>query len=244
MASNPPGECCTKGVIHKGDAKGELTQYAGVRTYIAYPPSKSTEKVILFLTDVLGFYNNSKLLADEFAANGYLVVMPDILDNDPVPRVYPEGFTLAIWLARERHQPEFVQAVVDKTLAEIKKDFKPKKIGAVGYCFGAKYTTRLLDGRIDAGFTAHPSLVSLEEVAAIKAPLSIAAAEIDDIFTTGLRHQTEAKLAEIKATYQINLYGGMQHGFSVRSDPNIPKQNFAKKQAFNQAIAWFAEYLS
>jgi dienelactone hydrolase len=244
MASNPPGECCINGTIHEGATKGERTQYAGVDTYIAYPPSKSTEKVILFLTDILGFYNNSKLLADEFAANGYLVVMPDIFDKDQVPEVRQEGFKLDDWLAKENHQPEFVQAVVDKTLAEIKKGFNPKKIGAVGYCFGGKYTIRLLNGHIDAGYTAHPSFVTLEEVAAIKAPLSIAAAESDRIFTTELRHQTEAKLAEIKATYQISLFGGMEHGFSMRSNLKDPKQKFAKEQAFHQAVSWFNEYLS
>jgi dienelactone hydrolase len=55
-------------------------------------------------------------------------------------------------------------------------DIEPKKIGSVGYCFGGKYVTQLLAGQIDAGYIAHPFLVTLEEFAAIKAPLSIAAA--------------------------------------------------------------------
>lgn len=68
--------------------------------------------------------------------------------------------------------------------------------------------------------------------------------EIDEIFTVGLRRQTEAKLAELKATYQINLFGGVEHGFSVRGDMTDPKQKFAKEQAFHQAIAWFKEHLN
>lgn len=62
-------------------------------------------------------------MADAFAANGYLVIMPDILDKDSIPDPRPEGFSLAAWLGKDNHKPEFVQAVVDKTLAEIKKDF-------------------------------------------------------------------------------------------------------------------------
>lgn len=50
-------------------------------------------------------------------------------------------------------------------------------------------------------------------------------------------------LAEIKATYQITVFGGMSHGFSGRGDMKDPKQKFAKEQAFHQAIAWFREYL-
>ncbi|KAH0613838.1 uncharacterized protein H6S33_005724 [Morchella sextelata] len=246
MASNRPGECCIRGVVHEGAPAGEEKEFAGVNTYFAYPESKNTDKAILLLTDVMGIYINPQLIADQFAANGYLVVMPDILDNDPIPlpENRPEGFSLQAWLEKPSHQPEFVQPIVDKVLAEMKKQFNPKKIGAVGYCFGAKYVTRLLDGRIDAGYNAHPSFVTIEEVAAIKKPLSIAAAQTDSIFTTELRHQSEAKLIEIGATFQINLYGGVEHGFAARGDMKNPIHKFAKEQAFMQAVAWFNEYLN
>jgi hypothetical protein len=64
-------------------------------------------------------------IADQLAANGYLVVMPDILDNDPIPlpENRPEGFSLQAWLEKPSHQPEFVQPIVDKVLAEMKKQF-------------------------------------------------------------------------------------------------------------------------
>lgn len=29
MASNPPGECCRRGVVHDGVPKGEIKQFAG-----------------------------------------------------------------------------------------------------------------------------------------------------------------------------------------------------------------------
>lgn len=49
--------------------------------------------------------------------------MPDILAKDPISEVRPEGFNIGSWLAKDIHKPESVQVVVDKTLAEIKKDF-------------------------------------------------------------------------------------------------------------------------
>ncbi|KAL1984881.1 hypothetical protein VTN96DRAFT_8636 [Rasamsonia emersonii] len=60
-----------------------------------------------------------------------------------------------------------------------------EKIGAVGYCFGAKYVVRFLkpaEKRVDVGYVAHPSFVDTEELAAIQGPLSISAAETDAIF--------------------------------------------------------------
>lgn len=88
-------------------------------------------------------------------------------------------------------------------------------IGAIGHCFGAKYVARYLRpdiGKIDAGFIAHPSYVTEEELRAIKGPLAIAAAEIDAIFPAEERHASEAILKENGFPYQVTLFSGVAHG--------------------------------
>jgi dienelactone hydrolase len=57
-------------------------------------------------------------------------------------------------------------------------EFGVKRLGAVGYCFGAKYVVEGLaeGGCIDAGFIAHPSAIERDELRAVRKPLSIAAA--------------------------------------------------------------------
>jgi dienelactone hydrolase len=134
--------------------------------------------VIFLITDIIGHrFINAQLLADGFAAHGYHVVMPDLFNGDPWlidEAARPKGLTLPDWL--KNHMPEQTTPIITAVLAGIKSELKPEKIGAIGYCFGAKYVTRLLAGEIDAGFNAHPSFVTLEELAAIKKPLSIAAA--------------------------------------------------------------------
>lgn len=52
MASNQPGQCCTVGVKHEGEASGEMKNVGDIETYFAYPKDKQTEKAILILTDV------------------------------------------------------------------------------------------------------------------------------------------------------------------------------------------------
>lgn len=93
------------------------------------------------------------------------------------------------------------------------------------------------------GFAAHPSFVTEPELAAITGPLSIAAAETDTIFTTEQRHRSEVILKETGLPYQINLFSGVEHGFAVRGDPNNRVIQFAKEQAFRQAVVWFDEHL-
>jgi len=160
----------------KADPYG--TVYDGAaETYFAYPKDKSTENAILLLTDAIGYGAiNAQLIADQLAANGYLVVMPDLFHGDPVlMENKPEGFDLLEWL--KGHPPERVDPVVDAVIKEMRRKMGVKRLGGVGYCFGAKYVVRnLKDGRLDAGFVAHPSFVEADELKAIKGPLSIAAA--------------------------------------------------------------------
>ncbi|KAJ5605899.1 Hydrolase tropI [Penicillium lagena] len=87
MASNPPGACCTVGVKHE------------VESYIARPADGSTKRAILLLTDVIGHrFINAQLIADQLAANGLFVVMPDLFHGDPVPLNRPAGFDIMAWL--------------------------------------------------------------------------------------------------------------------------------------------------
>ena len=69
--------------------------------------------------------------------------------------------------------------MVKDTLRWLREEKGFKKIGAIGYCFGAKYVVRSMDGSgkgIDVGYVAHPSFVDKEELEKLKGPFSIAAA--------------------------------------------------------------------
>lgn len=98
-------------------------------------------------------------------------------------------------------------------------------------------------GKIDVGYTAHPSFVEADELKEIKGPLAISAAETDAIFPTEKRHESEAILKDTGYPYQINLYSGVEHGFAVRADLSNPVTKYAKESAFIQALQWFEEHL-
>jgi len=244
MASYPPQQCCIAGVKHEGEPTGELKTIAGTSTYVAYPPDKSTENAIVLLTDILGHkFLNNQLIADQFAANGYLTLVPDLFQGDPIPENRPKDFDIDTW--RKSHTFEVVDPIVEAAIKELKGPLGAKKIGGVGYCFGAKYVTRFLTtkGGLDAGYVAHPSWTTAEEVKGIQGPLSIAAAETDRVFPPEKRHETEEILLKSGNPYQITLYSGVSHGFAVRGDLTNRQILWAKEQAFYQAVAWFDEHI-
>jgi dienelactone hydrolase len=251
MASNPPAVCCTIGVRHDGEPTGKMVRVANKHdAYLATPPAGKEHKDagILFIPDVIGIWQNSKLLADQFAANGYLTLLLDVFNGDPVPLNRPADFNIMAWLAngsdgKTPHTKEVVDPIVVEGIKALKEEYGISKIGAVGYCFGAKYVVRHYKDGINVGYVAHPSFVEEDELAAITGPFAISAAETDSIFPAEKRHKSEEILQKTGQPYQINLFSGVEHGFAVRCDPSVKVQRFAKEQAFLQAVSWFNEHL-
>lgn len=237
MASNPPGACCTKTNFHEGTPIGVFKHQYGRDTY---ETGTNKKRVIVILTDIFGHnYNNVMLIADELAKYDYYVIIPDILNNDPLS----SSDDFSEWLVN--HTPEITTPIVDGFLATLKKELDPKFLGAIGYCFGAKYAVQNLtkSGPLNAAALAHPSFVSIEEVKAIGNPVIISAAETDDIFTTELRHETELALAELKTVrYQISLFSGVSHGYACRGDISDPSVKYAKEKTLFDQVSFFDQF--
>lgn len=108
-----------------------------VEVYISHP-ERATKRAIMLLTDVFGHrFVNAQLIADQLAANGFLVVMPDLFHGDPVLLDRPAGFNLMAWMnGPPGHLPDRVDPVVRAVLEEMKAKMGCERIGAVGYCFG------------------------------------------------------------------------------------------------------------
>jgi len=247
MTSHPPGQCCLVGVKHEGTATGSMNSIANYESYVATPKNGSNGNGIIILTDVMGHVAlNAQLIADQLAANGYLVVMPDLFNGDPIPEARPATFDFQAW--RSGHDVPTVDPIVGAVIQHMRSEMGIQRLGAVGYCFGGKYVCRFLKpsasaSLLDVGYIAHPSFVSADELAAIDGPLSIAAAETDHIFPADKRHESEEILKDGGKTYQLTLYSGVAHGFAVRGDIKKKVSKFAKEAAFLQAVAWFDEWL-
>jgi dienelactone hydrolase len=139
-----------------------------------------------------------------------------------------------------------VDPLISSVIKELKDSYGIEKIGGVGYCFGGKYVCRFLhpsSSLLDAGFVAHPSFTTDDEIRDIEGPLSIAAAETDEIFTAAMRQETEDILSRKEVPWQISVYGGTEHGFAVKGHMGTRRARFAKERAFGQAVGWFEEYV-
>jgi dienelactone hydrolase len=137
-----------------GEVHGTSIKISGKwDAYLATPdPGKAHAGAgILYLPDVIGIWENSKLMADQFAANGYLCLIIDQFNGDPLELNRPEGFDFPSWLTQgsdgnNPHTAEHVDPIVEAAIKTLKEEYGVTKLGAAGYCFGAKVSARLPDG--------------------------------------------------------------------------------------------------
>ncbi|KAL7622996.1 hypothetical protein AAE478_006675 [Parahypoxylon ruwenzoriense] len=159
--------------------KGELRKLGGVDVYLAKPESYPTNpsKLLLLLTGGTGLKStNNQIQADQFADEGFVVVMPDLFEDDPAPNSSTvtdadaqgssfldmfklkaveaaKSFLIDMWLAR--HTEEKVMPLLEKVIDACKGEFADAVgngggIYAVGYCFGGRYILLLASERAPA----------------------------------------------------------------------------------------------
>jgi len=153
-----------------------MTQLGGIDVYISKPADypHSPSKLLLFLTGATGLHSeNNQIQADRYAKEGFLVVLPDMFENDPLPgsATYQEekdtsiieqikmraaetakSFLIDMWLARQT--PEKVLPIIHKVIDAAKDEFADAVangggIYSVGYCFGGRMTLLLAGEKPD-----------------------------------------------------------------------------------------------
>lgn len=120
-----------------------------------YPHAPS--KLLLFLTGATGLHSeNNQIQADKYASEGFLVVLPDMFSNDPLPGTptYAEekdvslldqikmkfaetskSFLIDMWLARQT--PEKVLPIIHKVMDAAKDEFADA-VASGGGIYGGK----------------------------------------------------------------------------------------------------------
>ncbi len=137
------------------------------------------------------------------------------------------------------------------------------KIGAAGFCWGGPFVFQLahdtpssrvqrlgsesgqLQRLIDAGFTAHPSGVSMpSDIQNLATPVSVAVGDVDMVWKLDSIKEAQKIVEKKKAgDYEVVIYPGGKHGFAVRGDPSDPQQKVMGDQAEEQALKWFGKWL-
>ena len=183
--------------------------------YEAAPDGDGKVPGIVLITAIFGIDDEMKELSDAFAADGFLVSVPDIFW-----RVMP-GPTADMEKAFKRYGDfDFDDGMND--IEDLIKDLRahPRcngKVAVLGFCFGGRYA-HLAAARfgIDAAGSYHGTMIGqhLDEVDKVKCPVSFHFGDGDPVVPMD-------EFESIKKAYashdnaEITLYEGATHNFSM-----------------------------
>ncbi|GBE83069.1 Protein AIM2 [Sparassis crispa] len=254
---------CVSGSLHSGTPIGQEISLEGISAYAV--GDESSKRIIVFGTDIFGWkFNNTRLLADEYASRGFRVLIPDLFDgyelpqwtlasNDPVnetPTLFQRLilrpfalFVLVPFVLRHSHSDQ--SSKINKVVNHLRQTYSEAKIGFIGFCWGGRYAITM-NASFDASVAAHPSLVKFPaDLEGISKPISFALSETDHNYNKERGDETKSILEKKGFTdFEVVVYEGVNHGWTVRGNMSDPHKKDARDRAKEQALAWFEKYLS
>jgi carboxymethylenebutenolidase len=213
--------------------------------YLAAPDQGSGPGLVL-LQEMFGINDYMKAMADRYAEEGYVVLVPDLFWRMQ-PRVvlgYDEADLAQARQYQERFDVETAIGDIDAAIEALRKLAQHAgKIGAIGYSMGGKLAM-LAAARTDvdcavcyygAGLDA-----CLDEVATIRCPMMFHFAEKDAYSPTGVREKIQAVLSR-HAQIEQYVYPGCDHAFATPGRGHFDKP--AAMMAYSRTMAMLRKVL-
>lgn len=211
-----------------------------IRGYLVKPANIKTKlPTVLVVHENRGLNPHIEDIARRVALDNFIAFAPDALtplggypgDEDKARELFTK-------LDQTKTREDFVAAAnYLKNLPE-----GNGKVGVVGFCYGGGIAnflaTRLPD--LAAAVSFYGGQPKTEDVPAIKAPLQIHYAELDERINAGWpTYEAALKAAGIK--YETYIYPGVQHGFNNDTTPRYDEA--AAKLAWQRTIGFLNQHL-
>ncbi|KAB2631900.1 beta-D-glucanase-like [Pyrus ussuriensis x Pyrus communis] len=235
-------QCCSNPPILKPESYGvdnSDEKLGGLNVYVAGSPN--SKLAILLVSNVFGYrVPNLRKLAENIAAAGFFVLVPDFFYGDPF--VHDNDRPLAVWLQDHGTDKGFEDA---KSIINALKGKGVSAIGAAGFCWGAKVVTELAKSDfIQAAVLLHPSFVALDDIQEVKVPIAIQGAEIDDYSPPELVKQFEQILAaKPEVDSFVKIFPKAEHGWTLGYNAEDEEAVKRAEEAHRNTLAWFVKHV-
>ncbi|KAL8121692.1 endo-1,3;1,4-beta-D-glucanase-like [Apium graveolens] len=221
---------------------GSVEELGGLNCYVVGSPDSKV--AVLLVSDIYGYEApRLRTLADKVSAAGFYVVVPDFMHGDPyVPEDSERPLRLGVWIKDHGPEQGFNEA---KPIVEAIKSKGVSKIGAVGFCWGAKVAVELAkDSYVQAAVILHPSFVTLDDIQGVKVPISILGAELDHVSPPELLKQFEEVLdKKPEVNCFVKIFQGVVHGWSMRYKDEDKASLKCAEEAHQDMLDWFIKHL-
>jgi carboxymethylenebutenolidase len=229
--------------------------------YVTAPEGSEKRPGLVLIEEIWGVNDHIKSVCDRYAAEGFVVISPELLPPGALAILTPE-VNAALFDPEKRAevqpklreamqptiQPEYgkatvakLKACVDYLLAE---EHSNGKVGVIGFCFGGTYTFQLAmhDSRIKAAVPFYGRLSNTEAVETISCPvLNFDGAEDEGVMAQVPALETAMK--QYNKDYTHVVYPDAGHAFF--NDTNVRAYRpDAAKDAWEKSLAFLKKNLA
>ncbi len=201
-----------KKALEKSRRHGEWVKFpssAGeISAFVVYPETKGKAPAVVLIHEIFGLTDWARDMADRLAADGVIVIAPDLLSG--------KGPFSGIDDARKavgELSPQTADAILDASADYVKKlPSANGKLGVIGFCWGGGQSFRFATRRPDlsASFVFYGT--PPEDPTAAKAPV-FGFYGGNDARVTSTVEDTKKTMAEASKKYEAVVYDGAGHGF-------------------------------
>ena len=216
-----------------------------VRAWVVYPERRERAPVVLVVHEIFGLSPWIRAVADQFAAEGFIAVAPDLLTSKNIPgsplNPNPDSARAAIRTLNHDDVHRQLSAVARYAMA---LPAASPKYGIVGFCWGGAvsfaHATRAPE--LGASVVYYGTSPSAADLANVRAPVLGLYGE-DDARVNATIAPADSAMRALRKTYEHETYTGAGHGFLRAQDGREGANLEATKRAWPRTVAWFKQHL-
>jgi carboxymethylenebutenolidase len=211
-----------------------------INGYLVRPTAKGKRPAIIVIQENRGLNPHIEDVARRLAVEGFLVFAPDLLS---VSGGTPPDEDKARELHAKTDPKDITAAAIAAVPFVLTHPESNGNVGVVGFCFGGGVANRMAAERpeLKAVVVYYGLQVPADQVAAIRAPLLLHYAGLDERVNAGIAAYETALKANGKR-YTIYMYPGVNHAFN--NDTGGARYNKeAADLAWERTLTFFKNYL-
>ena len=250
----PPTEETAPDTLNASPRHGEWIDVAlpdsdvPISTWVVYPERSDSAPVVLVIHEIYGLTDWIRGVADQFAAEGFIAVAPDLLSG-----MGPDGGGTASLGERDN---------VVATIRTLEPDERTRRLsavrtyalaipagngrlGSVGFCWGggASFAYALDQPELNAAVAYYGTSPAEDaDYGRVNAPVLGLYGEDDERVNSTIPRAEDAMAGGGKS-YEPIIYDGAGHGFLRTQEARDGANKRAAEQAWPRTVAFFREHL-
>lgn len=216
-----------------------------VRAWVVYPERKDKAPVIVVVHEIYGLTPWVRVVADQFAAEGYVAIAPDLLTMKNLPNstdsVPGDLATAAIRTLDKADVQRYIDVAARYAMA---LPSAQPKYGVIGFCWGGNisFEHAVHSPTLGASVVYYGPNPAAETLASVKAPV-LGLYGGTDARVGATVPPADSAMKAMNKTYTHYSYEGAGHGFLRQQSGQNGANLTATQQAWPATISWFKRYL-